>query len=58
MSIEEEKEELQFLLPPLDKIIESWIEEDIPSFDFGAFVVGNKETSAVLKSILINSLKK
>jgi nicotinate-nucleotide pyrophosphorylase (carboxylating) len=54
MSIEEEKEELQFLLPPLDKIIESWIEEDIPSFDFGAFVVGNKETSAVLKSILIH----
>jgi nicotinate-nucleotide pyrophosphorylase (carboxylating) len=42
-------DQLQFLLPPnLKDIIISWLKEDIPSFDGGAFVVGSKEETAVL----------
>jgi len=37
------------LLPPSwrSKVTE-WIDEDIPSFDYGGFVVGDKEDHAVL----------
>ena len=38
------------LLPKnhLDKLVDQWIEEDIPSFDYGGFVVGNVQSSAVI----------
>ena len=28
--------------------VEEWLKEDIPSFDYGGFVVGNKAEEAVL----------
>lgn len=37
------------LLPPYwDKQISTWLQEDIPSFDYGGFVVGEKEEVAFL----------
>ncbi|KAJ9066600.1 hypothetical protein DSO57_1007943 [Entomophthora muscae] len=37
------------LLPPYwDKNITAWLQEDIPSFDYGGFVVGEKEEVAFL----------
>ncbi len=37
------------ILPPnTDRLVQSWLEEDIPSFDIGGIVVGNKPEKAVL----------
>jgi nicotinate-nucleotide pyrophosphorylase (carboxylating) len=37
------------LLPPQwNKQIELWLQEDIPSLDYGGFVVGVKEETSVL----------
>lgn len=37
------------LLPPTFKTqVQAWIQEDVPSFDFGAYVVGDKIVSAYL----------
>lgn len=36
------------LLPPLDQIVKTWIEEDLPSSDIGGYVVGEKEVEANL----------
>ena len=39
----------QHILPPqCKKLVQSWIEEDIPSFDVAGIVVGNKQEQAVL----------
>lgn len=49
-------EDFSTLLPPtFKKVVQEWITEDIPSFDFGAFVVGNKEDEAnlLVKSSLV-----
>eukprot|EP01126_Amoeba_proteus_P044533 TRINITY_DN4951_c0_g2_i1.p1 TRINITY_DN4951_c0_g2~~TRINITY_DN4951_c0_g2_i1.p1 ORF type:complete len:267 (-),score=57.16 TRINITY_DN4951_c0_g2_i1:253-960(-) len=36
-----------YLLPPCwERKIDEWLEEDIPSFDYGGFVVGNKRERA------------
>ena len=32
----------------LDQLVNSWLEEDTPSFDYGGFVVGESEETAVL----------
>ncbi|XP_043942627.1 nicotinate-nucleotide pyrophosphorylase [carboxylating] [Protopterus annectens] len=42
--------ELSHLLQPikLKKLIQDWLEEDTPSFDYGGFVVGEREESATL----------
>ncbi|KAI1310236.1 hypothetical protein EDD11_003852 [Mortierella claussenii] len=40
---------LNHLLPPNWKTkITEWLQEDIPSFDYGGYVVGEKETTAIL----------
>ncbi|KAF9918745.1 hypothetical protein BX616_006119 [Lobosporangium transversale] len=40
---------LTHLLPPNWKVkITEWLQEDIPSFDYGGYVVGEKETTAIL----------
>jgi nicotinate-nucleotide pyrophosphorylase (carboxylating) len=44
-----ETSDFKYLLPPLDSYIENWVKEDIPNFDYGAFVVGNKYSNASLK---------
>lgn len=31
-----------------DKLVQTWLDEDIPGFDVGGYVVGNKEETAVL----------
>eukprot|EP00039_Didymoeca_costata_P030767 m.31260 g.31260 ORF g.31260 m.31260 type:complete len:305 (-) comp8297_c0_seq1:195-1109(-) len=36
------------LLPPLDDVVQAWLKEDIPSFDYGGAIVGNKKQAAVL----------
>ena len=36
------------LLPPLDGVVAAWLAEDIPSFDYGGAVVGDKPEQAVL----------
>lgn len=49
-------EDFSSLLPPtFKKVVQEWITEDIPSFDFGAFVVGEKEDEAqlLIKSTLV-----
>ncbi|CAM9566100.1 unnamed protein product [Discosporangium mesarthrocarpum] len=39
----------EHLLPPnWQKLVQTWLDEDIPSFDVGGFVVGDKEQTAVL----------
>ena len=35
-------------LPPLSQLVQSWIQEDAPSFDFGGAIVGEKEETAAL----------
>lgn len=42
--------ELSYLLHPvkLKKLIQDWLLEDTPSFDYGGFVVGEREESATL----------
>ncbi|XP_041456411.1 nicotinate-nucleotide pyrophosphorylase [carboxylating]-like [Lytechinus variegatus] len=41
---------LEYLLSPssISSLVESWLKEDIPSFDYGGIVVGEKEETAVL----------
>ncbi|KAG0305553.1 hypothetical protein BGZ98_003961 [Dissophora globulifera] len=40
---------LTHLLPPNWKTkVTEWLQEDIPSFDYGGYVVGEKETTAIL----------
>lgn len=40
---------LNHLLPPNWKTkVTEWLQEDIPSFDYGGYVVGEKETTAIL----------
>lgn len=34
----------------LKKLVTEWLSEDIPNFDYGGFVVGDKNSSAVLIS--------
>jgi len=39
----------EHLLPPNWKTkITEWLQEDIPSFDYGGYVVGEKPTTAIL----------
>ncbi|XP_071946326.1 nicotinate-nucleotide pyrophosphorylase [carboxylating]-like [Antedon mediterranea] len=42
--------DLSSLLHPvsIQELVERWLQEDTPSFDYGGFVVGNKKESAVL----------
>lgn len=42
-------DDLHFLLPPdlKDSVVE-WLKEDIPAFDYGGYVVGNAEETALL----------
>ena len=32
----------------LKKLVTQWLSEDIPNFDYGGFVVGDKNSSAIL----------
>ena len=42
-------QKLECLLPPNWKeTVHGWLQEDIPSFDYGGFVVGDKEETATL----------
>ena len=36
------------LLPPLGPLVRSWITEDVPSFDYGGAVVGDKGETMTL----------
>jgi len=36
------------LLPPLGSMVRGWLAEDIPSFDYGGAVVGDKPESMTL----------
>lgn len=40
------------ILPPdwIERYIKGWLEEDIPGFDVGAYIVGDKKTQACLYS--------
>ncbi|CAM9146195.1 unnamed protein product [Choristocarpus tenellus] len=39
----------EHLLPPSwEKLVQTWLDEDIPSLDVGGFVVGDKEQTAIL----------
>jgi nicotinate-nucleotide pyrophosphorylase (carboxylating) len=39
----------EFLLPNnFKKLVSSWLEEDVPSFDYGGFVVSETEKTATL----------
>ena len=42
--------QMKHLLPPIgvQEIVRSWLKEDIPSFDYGGLVVGEKAETAVL----------
>lgn len=43
------KQDYGHLLPPnWKKLVQRWLDEDIPSFDIGGYVVGDKEETAVL----------
>lgn len=43
------KREYEHLLPRnWEKLVQAWLDEDIPSFDVGGFVVGGKKETAVL----------
>ena len=42
----------------LKRLVNEWLSEDIPNFDYGGFVVGDKKSSAVLLSKSNGKLKK
>lgn len=45
----EDRYDFGHLLPfNWQKVVEAWLDEDIPSFDIGGFVVGDKEETAIL----------
>ena len=49
MPSSETLEHYEYLLPPSWKTqVTAWLQEDIPSFDYGGFVVGEAEREAYL----------
>eukprot|EP00050_Salpingoeca_kvevrii_P006866 m.292247 g.292247 ORF g.292247 m.292247 type:complete len:328 (-) comp12594_c0_seq1:595-1578(-) len=48
VSIMATAESCRQMLPPLDGIVRAWLAEDVPSFDFGGGVVGDKDEVALL----------
>ena len=41
--------EYEHLLPRnWEKLVQTWLDEDIPGFDVGGYVVGSKEETAIL----------
>lgn len=47
--LSEMEPEYEHLLPRnWEKLVQTWLDEDIPGFDVGGYVVGSKEETAIL----------
>ena len=46
---------MENLLEGVDSMVQAWLKEDIPSFDYGGFVVGNKKEVAILYGISVTT---